>query len=135
MALHVKIRVLHRAADDGGHRYRGAIAWRVAQCARSQAEFLCRIAVKCCVQPRFLMHLPFAQIEQVTARWLIAGFGYVFATTFVGWEENRDCRLRGWLAATRHAGAAVQLARAVGGHCGGRAEPRRPFQSMAVWKW
>jgi hypothetical protein len=44
----------------------------------------------------FLVHLPFAEIEQVIARWRIAGFRYVFATTFVGWPENRDCRLGGW---------------------------------------
>jgi hypothetical protein len=44
----------------------------------------------------FLAHLPLAQTEQVIARWPIAGFRYVFATTFGGCDESRDCRLGGW---------------------------------------
>jgi SAM-dependent methyltransferase len=43
-----------------------------------------------------LVHLPFAAIMETSRLWKLAGFRFVFVTTFPGRTENLDCEIAGW---------------------------------------
>jgi hypothetical protein len=82
------------------------------------------------------VHLPFAQIEQVMARWRIAGFRYVFATTFVGWDENRDCRRGRWRPLDMQA-PPLNWPAPLAVIAEREPNPADPYRckSMGVWEW